>query len=693
MGIPLRSSVGSRRGSIIFLIVIGSIIVLGVLGFSLYRSISEKASFVNAHTTSCLMDFAAFEVSNVVFESIGAELANPSGALFKQLVRAGPDDFPVKVSGLDETWAKSFAFSGRKEFAGLSCEIDARFDGYAPLAALSQWKDSREKLCRLDLTIDISLGRRPMRRLGKTYKFGKPCKVMGMTLPVVSKFTLFVSKPEDTSETAEGYNCFENFIDGRPAQSTKNLPLILFNSPDYRQIDLRKVGYVFLGGDKDLELHVTSGGDSEYGEFFHFFNINKPEIQPPLFSLNTLPDTLAFKQDFRLSDSPPTTAKLGLQGVLFGFYVIDNSNPPADMNYKNTLEKYFCSANSRRMKSSSLHLFGNIANPSPTIVLGRVKRVYPQYVALTADLDQDGRSDGILTMLRAPAEYTTSGGTKAALWDTLKLPANFFSKKKNVQVGLGSVSMQKIFETEKNYLGNSSRLVKEEANRAYDYLLDQGRKFPPPTQFQTKNYGAYLQTGEDFKLSHLSTGGSIFQGNLKKIDESALLTDRITHVVEDAAQFSAQYLVNGELDLRGRAVMVKKGPLELPTRLQVSKGGILVVKGEIKVSGGITCETTDVVLTLASFGGDIVLESGNDEVQAFLVALGGTIKPGKLNTPVKIKGGMAVSRLKPTDWPAGARITYDTRYDPSQAGEEFYTALLADFFETWSVDSFQPVTQ
>jgi len=672
------------------LVILGSIMILGILGFSLYKSISEKAQFVNAHTTSTLMDMAALEMASVIYESIGAEIANTESDLFKKLVKATSTDFPVKVTGLDRKWSDLYTFSGKKEFAGLFSSADVRFDEYTPILATSSWQDPWEKRCNLNLTLEISLGRRPMRRLGKIYRFSRPCKIQSMSLPIISKFTLFIKNPEETNETNEGYNCYENFSDGKATQCSKVLPMIVFNTTEYRQLDLKKAGYIFLGGNKEIQLHVTSGGDEQNGEFFQFFNVNKAENQVPVFTITNTPNTAAFTKPYRLSDSPPQNANLAIQAALYGFYSLDSSDPPNDMNYKNTLEKYFSSSKSRSMKSSFLHLYGNITNPTPTLVVGKVARVFAQYSALTADLDNDGKHDGILVMLKAPAQYITDNGKSSGFWDLLRLPTIFKSKKKNLEIELFSTSLEKIFEKEDNYEQMASKLVLQDYNKVYDSLIDQSKKVPPQEHFKAKSYGEYMQTGEKFIINH-DDGRSLYNGNLNKLMTNELLLNRVSLTVEDQEEFDTTFLKNANLDLQGQTIYVKKGPLQLPSKVVVVNPGIIAVNGDIKITGEIKRATDHDLLSLvAAGGGNILIEGTNEEIQAYLVALDGTIKPTKSNNKVTIKGGMTVGKLMPADWPSGAQLIYYPGFDPTRNTENNYSVIIGDYYEQWAVEACEP---
>ncbi|NLI77375.1 MAG: hypothetical protein GX442_13160 [Candidatus Riflebacteria bacterium] len=670
-------------------IVISVLVILAFLGTTLYRSLRERAHFVSAHVMTSLLDFAAMEMAAVIYEDIGREMASgPASELFKDVVAAPVTGFqPIAVTGRDARWLAACTFPSRPEYAGFGSAVTLTFTDAEPLAATATWRDPREKLCALDLTLDLSLGRAQVtRRVRRVYRYRKLCKVVAFHLPVVSRFTLFLREPPATDEKAEGLNCFQNSIDGRALQTTKVQPLTLFNADRPGQFDLYKSGHIYLGGSREIQLHATSGGDSQYGELFQFYNAGTPSPNPPVFLVENPPATRAFSGQFPISTHPPLFGKLLLLGTWFGFYLLDNGNPAQDMNYNNTLERYLAGTACRTMKSSFLHLFGTLGYPTPALVVGKVRRVFAQYTALCFDTDGDNSSDGVLANLRSPAAQQTSGGAAPTFWETLKLPVRMGKNRKTGEaLKFLELDMQGVFETRPTYLDHASRLLIEPVNRVYDYLSDDSRKYPPKELFKPK-YGEYEQDGAAFRITR-QTGDRpvLFDGDLGKVDSSALVTDRPTLVLDNGDQFRDRFLAGRDLDLKGGFVFVQKGPLEVPAGTTVVNPGLVAVRGDIRVLGDIKDGAPKPQVSLVSLGGDVVLDGTNQEVFAHLVALDGTVRPAKTNNRVKIRGALAVKTLDPLAWAAGGELTYESRFDPSLSEEGSYAVHFADFYDRWEV--------
>ena len=345
-----------RSGSLLFGLMLGVLLILGILALSLNMSLGEKTNFMNAHSTSLLLDMAAMEVGNQTFAAIAAELRNPRGGLFQKLLKARNEDFPLAVPPV---WATSFDFQDRSDLPHISCAISADLADPSSLESGS-WKDPWEKFFSVRVRLELTVGSQVFQKNSKSYVFSRHGKIHALSLPVLGKCTLFLREPEPTDENHAGYNCFRNTIDGKPLSphDTKRgveSPIILRNSTENKMTDLRKAGFIFLGGDKDLQLHLTNGGNSRFGETFHFYPIEKPEGKPPLFDLGNLPGSL--RTPISLAGGTAQGVP-GIQQTLFGFYDQDNCSPPNSMNLDGTLGYFFDRSPPRTMDSSSLHLLG-----------------------------------------------------------------------------------------------------------------------------------------------------------------------------------------------------------------------------------------------------------------------------------------------------------------------------------------------
>ncbi len=684
---PVRSQhcipVGSvRRGGFVLVIVLGILLVLSVLGFSLYRSVSETSYVVYAHTYSMLLDQACLELSRVIAADVSAELQDPLSPLFQKVLQTPIARFPIPVSGRDTRWLKACAFYGKPDYENLSVAIDVAFVEPEPLT--TTLVDPLEKRYSLKIALDLSMGKTSWRKLKKHLDVSYAGKIQRIVPGLLSKFTLLVREPEATDIDNPGYNCFENWIDGRATLSSPVRPVVLCHRTALQQRDVQVAGWVGFGGARELQLHLTSGGDTESGEFFQFYTLDQADKRPPLFTLQSIPTTSAFQSGISVSLTSPLKAQLGLQGALFGFYTVDNSNPPQDMNYNNTLERYFAAVKSRTMASSMLHLFGSMAKPSPTRVFGRVKRVFGQYTALVADLEPaDGRNDAVVTMLKNPVQVVGGGGA-TPFWDSFAPISSLKIKGVSLPQDIPPITMEELFGNEILYRSVCSRLIVEDYNRAYDYLMDQTMQLPPAALYR----GRFQQTQHRLNEAMLTTPDQRQMGpeDLERLSGERLLTNRISHVYETAEDFLADCVASGCLQLRGRSILVKNGPVTVPRNLKVVSSGLLAVRGELNLDGGLACES-GVQLAMVSLGGSIRLKTTNEVVQAFLIALDGTVIP-EGTFPVRVVGGVAVKTMKPADWRVGGSITWDERFDPCQAPDvTSYVAQFADHADRWELRS------
>lgn len=681
-----------KSGSIVFVAVIGSLIIMSILGFALFRTMSERSYFVNAHSILILMDTAAKEVAEVVSSSISKSMSDTDSDLFKQLLEAEANFKPIAITGKDSEWKNSYAFTGQKEFAEIAPSVAAKFTFISLLDESGEWKDEREKQIQLDIDVNLTYGKLGFRAFSRNYHFSRICRIQCNSLPVISKFTLFIKTPAETDEKNEGYNCYSNFNYGSPSKSSQVLPIVLFNNPDVKSTDITESGYVFIGGKKDIQLHVTSGSDPNYGEYFQFFNINSSKKGTPVFTVNKLPSTSAFTSSVDISQDTGLKGKLGIQGAIFGFYTLDKSSPPNDMNFHNSLEKFFPSSKSRTMNSSFLHLFGNLKHISATVVLGNVYRVFPQYTYLTADLDNDGKYECTWSILRSPAEYQTTGGSTVDFWDTIRLPKMLYVKRSTDKYDLdGTLLLQSIFMTRLQYDAMASRLVTEEYNRAYEYLKDNSSKIPPEVDYKKMTGKEVLQTGENFKITKKSDSKTIFEGNLNNISSKNIISNRISVVVNDQNEFNQTYINNKKLNMFGQVVFID-GPITIPSGITIQTSGTIIANGDITISGNITREndlskaTPILNLVTVKKNCSIVLSGINQQVYANLVALEGTVKISRSDNRAKIFGGIAVDTLSPDDWKSGAEINFATEGDPTLDNQKNYSFIMADFYDQWNGD-------
>jgi hypothetical protein len=682
-----------RSGGVFFAMILCILLIVGMYAFSLYRSMSAKAVFVNAHSHAALLDFAAMQMEAVIFNELGKQLKNPESQIFADLLlKTTPETETLALT--NSLWKNKFTFLSQKEYQKMGWDATVKFIDFKGLIGTGKWTDPLEKMCRISVELNLSIGHLAARKLRKKYLFSRPCKIQRMALPVVSKFTLFVKEPEKTQAEIPGYNCFENMHDGNPTQNSysspeKSLPIVCCNAAKAGQTDLAKAGFVFLGGNDSIELHMTAGTHPDYGESFQFFPIGKTNSSVVVFDLNTAPDTPGFAAaGITLDSASDLKGALGIRAVVFGFYSVNTSGET--MNYEDTLSRWFVPENAVTMNSSFLHLNGSLTSPTPTIVFGKVKRTYARYSKLVVTLSSRTDKQGIC-WLKNPVTMQTTSGQTVDHWDLVPFPGSFTDKKTSQSYSLSNdvLAMSNLFLSWDAYLSCASGLFSEEYNRVNDYLMraESDKGFPPQEgDFKTK-YGSYEITGEALKLVRNDSEIVLFENNLNELTTEDLIKDRTTIEVADQKEFDTFFKTDTTTyDLQGQIIRVKKGPLTFPAGTVIATSGIVSVEGEIVLSGGLQYKDEKSLLTLISKGKNITLSGENVQVQANLIALDGTVKSTSMSR-VNLKGGVAVKTLSPKDWKAGGLISYDDRFDPLQMPTEgTYVVQIADYHDRWNIE-------
>jgi len=674
----------AKSGMMIIVIALVILVVLALLGLALNTSVGGLANQTSAYSSFTLMDQAAFEVAGVVFDSLAESLKNPDDPNFATLLKGSAN------GQLRATWPTTFNFAEASDLRLVLNDIEVSYKTTQKLGESGQWHDPWEKFLEFVLTVDISAGRSRFRMFRRRYQFTKQGKVLKLTLPLVSKFTLFIRNPETTDEKNAGYNCFDNFVDGEVGQTSKVYPVCLNNGNNDAKDDVVNAGWVFLGGDKEIQLHTTSGNHISNGELFQFHSITNPERAPPMFEFNNLPDTAVFNNGTMFLDSA-IKATATVRGSYFGFYKWDKKLG-SDMNKQGVLQRFFSSAQSRTMSSSALHLTGTYEAPSPTVVIGKVKRVFAYYSGLIYSASGEGSSAKFLDMLEAPPAVITNDGAQS-FWQTVNLervfPGNQFAREQ-LEFSAHEVTAEKLFATSENYLKFASSLVTEPFNRVYDYMYNDSGQLPPPEKFNKTTGIPYEITGENLQLKDKATEAMLFNGNCHTFSSQDLLLDRVSVVIDNQQAFFRRFKKGNTLDL-ARQVILIKGALELPDNLEIKNPGIIFVRGNITLQGGVN-RSQQGPLSLVSLGGDLIMETVNQEIWAHLVALDGTVCPSNHN-PVKLYGALAAGRLDlignqngQQRWAGGAAINYDARLDPAQANREStYSINFADFYDDFQI--------
>jgi len=657
---------GSRQGSALFFVA-AVLLVIEALALSFHgRSLDTNRLARRAHSRDLSAHLAEAARATAV-AALRSDGLRAGTSPFMDLLTTEKDcaRLESREVPLPKNW--DLEILNQAKAIGATVSTKVRFADVALLdgADLAFGIDRSEKKGHIEIRVSVTV-----RSVELSYLYRVPFKAVNLIPPVVSKFTLFVKNPERTDATSAGYNRYRNFFGGDPVSTVGNLlPLVLVNEQGLGLAEHVGRGYVFLGGDAPVRLHVTSGSDALRGESFLF------------------QATTEMKEKASGGIDPRSTELLGrysreeldfyLRRSYQGFFVRDASGQ--DMNAGNRLKKEFASG--RTMASNLLHLYGSWQRRSPTLVVGAVYRAYAFLTALIVDTDRDRQTDAVISILPSLDWHDYP-------WQIPLLPRSIESRSHPGQMidvrSLKSLdpSMHDyvhLFGDHQSYVPLMSRIVDDESyNCSYDFAagyrqgeLGAAHAFPA---------SAYPCSGRAYKID-LANGEPHFRGDLNSLSMSAL-EGRTVCQVADEAEFLTRFVRAGHLRL-GRVVRIETGELTLPSRLVVDEGGVVMVPGNV-TSNGVKNDS-NIPLTLCSLEGSIEINSSYRDHEFSSIALSGGLKNGGRDALV-LKGSVAVSSLASDDLKHGGELAYDPRLDPTATSyRNFYRGYVGDMEEEWEL--------
>jgi hypothetical protein len=474
-------------------------------------------------------------------------------------------------------------------------------------------------------------------------------RVARAATPVLSKFTLFVR-----SQGGQELNPIERAPPGADGALSVGgqaaAPLVLYNREelfpaivDGRFDPLRDVfgaglppdegGLIYLGGEEPWYFNLVHGlGRRRYEELFQLRRAR-----------------------YRIADPPPGVGQE--IGFMFGFYTGVLGSPQLG-GQGNALPRL--GAGPVPGGTAALHLYGDTANVTPTLVLGAGYRAYLRIRLL----------DGAWFPYRDAAGFAADAALSALF------PGGY-----------------------EEYREVMAQVVLEPYNRAYDYVVTNGEELvgenrveaaetpfePPPVLGHADlqrvgpatdgdAYFAYPPVGEASasrgrcQITRVMDGGDredVFRGALADLDADLLegiLQRRVSRTVADQQALLQLCQSSRGFEPPG-VVRVEEGGLALGG-FTVNRAGLVLADGDIEVVGGIGRNEGSGALTLVSRNGDIRVLT-NEPVFASLVALRGRVSA---RGQPRLHGGIGAEVL---DWSQLIRgegpklLVYDHALDPT----------------------------
>jgi hypothetical protein len=160
---------------------------------------------------------------------------------------------------------------------------------------------------------------------------------------------------------------------------------------------------------------------------------------------------------------------------------------------------------------------------------------------------------------------------------------------------------------------------------------------------------------------------AVYTGNLSQglfAFAKAIRSKLVYRVLPEAVP--RRVLVGTTLKVPGIALVDQEEPLVLGPVTSIAQGGILINRGPIQISGDVARGTGGEPLTLVSLKGDIVIGAAVRSVEAYLVAVDGTVKLP--SGPLTLTGGLACRDLDLDTLrsiPAERSVVYSSDHDPA----------------------------
>ncbi|MBF0406533.1 MAG: hypothetical protein HQM10_04215 [Candidatus Riflebacteria bacterium] len=534
-------------------------------------------------------------------------------------------------------------------------------------------------------------------------------KVVNLSPGILGKFTLFVKN----AEPGLAYNKFAADLFGKADErvvGAKYYPIVLNNGSmldegDENPDSFKARGYVWLGQSEVL-LNLTSGGVlTTYGENFQFSKIktsfNFPGYYhptPPAFFAES-PDDFPNKrhpQTLNAESFFHSSFSYTIKHVISGFYTIDPVGK--NMNDMGKLNVTFPGTPSpdvpdSRMFSSILHLFGSSAIPSPTLVMGNVKRRYADCGAVLVECNNTDRHDALYFIPESANGLAQAGSVPAEISALEKGDIPLGSKVKLDQTALAFTNT---IPSDGDYNAAMCQIKQSEPYmRSHDFMYYQGEEDfePAGSNFSTGDF-SYVESAKaheqytctvDFHKDLDYSKPFFDQGDFSKLPVD-YLKSKAVYRVSTAEEFMERFYLKKQNRLKlNSAVIISGDPdktFELPLAAILEKGGIIILEeGNIRVRKINMNLDPDEVLTYVALNGDIEIDlSQGHPIKANLIALNGKLRNSVTpNLAFDLEGTLAVGKLLPDTFPEGGRIAYDSRVDPSDnLYPTFYRAYLSD---------------
>ncbi len=717
-----RSIIANNRRGIVLFVVIGAILILGVLVASYNYLVMGKSNESREILRHLRAEKCAQSLCRFVFSHLISDLNDETsggGRIIKDILFSS--NSPDKLS----------EDLGKKWLAHIGCEevvtellkntignekpdaplVELGFSDITPLNSLKSAKGIGDEVSFLDLEKVGRLTVRVTIKIGKSravWQETRPFKVV-FPFPIpITKFNFYwtdgaddpyafntISIKSDSGDSANGKHPF--LLDNISSDPTNKT-----NAKEDVWIDR---GWIYIGGNS-LILNRASGS-KKYGQnFYSYFEPGPPVTLMLDFPAGDRWDTHRYNNEL-----------LGFRVAYWGFS--DSLTGSSNQTWKMILKSEYennpldSSASAKYWNSSCLHLFsdkeilgnGSSANniiPTITRVSGNV---YDRFLEMGYLLPVSS-SDSLFAAtigIKDDTEYDslkekfTSEENKYSFENFLFFSDGYDFESDSDKKGADalqdyfkdldySVSDISAVDYYKVMSKANFRSIDETYNVIAGYSKNNDDISIPPLPFVPKTNDLTFQPQNTDKFTSKPLVFNEFMKNIGslKISEIGKCEDKtlglslrtcyeITGSSDGIQSIMNSYFCSNSSDLNLNNLVYKVTPDSGNVRfsnMSIKTPGTIYSNGPMTVGSFLPSPEDTVktpVMMLSERGAITINNSGNNEVRAYLVALGegGTVKAERKDVPLLITGGMAVKEFKPENIPdKGGYLVYNTELDP-----------------------------
>lgn len=716
----------NRRGVVIF-VVLGAIVVLGALVMSYNYFVRGKFNesreiLMHQRALKCAQSTASFVASHLLSDLQTTTDSSSPGFILRNEVFCYND--PDKLSeALKEKWFDRIACSGfvNSILSGtigkepFTYDVEFRFTNVVSLNSLKEQKGVDANIAFFDcekigkLTIRVTI------TIGKTREIWQETRPFKMVFPFPMPITKFSLYWNEGVSSVDPYKFNTSQIDFDTGKPTNGVSPFVFDNDSFDGGENNTAnlwynrGWIYVGG-SDLCLN-RAVGDKNFGQ--RFYSYPRPG-NPATLHLN-------FPTGDNWEGKLYKNEKLGFRIAQWGFSagVLESSaNNMWAKILKGEFKENPPESNKKYWNSSSLHLFSDVnarlnnsddVVPSVTRVVGKV---YDRFMELSYLLPVNSSNAIFAAIINYPdAEAYTEASRESNEGDASNLVAGYtfddylYFVKDNPYENMSLEDAQVlesyfgslVFEDPANqyaisYRNVMSKIVMRPIDESYDviaqYSANSNQINLPPQNYVPKatvtkfGYEGFATLENFSRLPDVVRNIEI--PDIGKVEDKSLGLELrkcyelkgTSEEIRNALRFEFGSSSSGYgLDLNN--LVYKLTPNEeyvnLESNLSMKSAGTVFSEGTVRVGSFAKSQgAEEAPLLILAESGNILLDNSENEIQAYLVALGegGTIKANNADSPLLVRGGIAVSELEPDNLPkAGGYMVYNLAFDP--VGDNF----------------------